>query len=180
MINATTFIPFNYLKGPPQYLCRSGVSVRQVYMHGDGADRYFSPTSPAFRTRQLVTVVTEKSVDADGTKGSIPAPQVGESRSYASDALADGIIDAKDDDAVLGDCHLLHERATAGGTGLNLDVTRINEHKISVHMYGVAKHPLLKTACAINWDYTITLDTSGPTPLYSLKGEHDGEILLKK
>jgi hypothetical protein len=172
VINSTTFIPFSYVDAPPEQRCGLGL-LKPLYYHGDGDQRYFDPNSPAYRTRQVVKLIPEEAVEPSGFKDE-PEHKIGESRSYAPDAIADGVVDYRDDDAVLGDCKLLHKRATASTSKMKADVTRINEHKVSVRLHGGAANPLLIEAPSIDWDFTITIDTSGGSPAWTLKGAHDG------
>jgi len=167
-INVTTFIPTNSLTGPPQARCGRG---RQLVFKGD--DRGFSPAGASFRTRTRITVIPEQSADADGLKAGSEQELVGETRSYAPDALANGVLDAADDDAVLNDCHLLHEVATASNSNMHAAVTRTGEHQVSVHIFGGAGNPLVVSP-EINWDFTITIDTSGTSAHWTINGAHDG------
>lgn len=65
-----------------------------VTLMADGDGRSFDPISNEFRARQVVTV------DINGIKdGTVPQNLVGESKTYAPDAVADGKIDASDDDS---------------------------------------------------------------------------------
>jgi len=177
-INVTSFIPTNNLQGPPQSRCLVKAippSIKRIFLKGDG--RGFDPTAASFRTRELVTVITEKQCDADGLKEGSDKKLVGQSRSYAQDALTNaplGVIDAADDDAVLGDCVLLDAVGTGSNKKMNIVVTRINDHKVSVHMFGAAADPLVLLSADIDWDFTITIDTSGAKPHWTLNGTHDG------
>jgi hypothetical protein len=168
-INVTTFIPTNSLTGPPQARCGRG---QQLFFKGD--DRGFGATAPSFRTRSLITVIPEQSADADGLKAGSEQELIGETRSYAPDALADFVINSADDDAVLHDCHLLHDVGTASNSGMHAVVTRTGEHQVSVHMFGGAGNPLVFGAPEINWDFTITIDTSGSSTHWTIMGDHDG------
>ena len=176
-INVSTFIPGNHVVGPPQAFClnfsepRAGI-WKQLFFAGD--NRSFSATAGSYKTRQLVTVVAKEAADEDGIKDdTTPANLVGETKAYASDALEDGSIDAADDDGVLNDCHLLHDRGRASNASMRISVTRIDAHKVSAHLFGGAANPLVIGAPAIDWDFTITLDTSGSQPQWTLQGAHD-------
>ena len=168
-INVTTFIQTNSLQGPPQARCDGG---KQLFFKGD--DRGFSATASTFRTRSLITVIPEQSADADGLKEGSEQELVGQTRSYAPDALADGVIDSADDDSVLHDCHLLHDVATASNSNMHAAVTRTGAHVVSVHMFGGAANPLVFGSPEINWDFTITIDTSGSSAHWTIMGAHDG------
>lgn len=80
---------------------------RRLFFAGDNRD--FQPAAPSYRLRQLVTVVPDETVDADGvTEGSL-RNLADEARAFAEDAMADGIIDARDDDRIPDDCDLFHQ-----------------------------------------------------------------------
>jgi hypothetical protein len=179
-VSFSTFIPTNYLTGPPQAFCIVPPQLWPPAIHGPqglvfaGDDRGFDPNATSFRTRQTVGLVPEQSASSSGV--STPAAEaVGESKAYAPDALAgDNRIDPADDDATLGDCHLLHARGTASTSNMHVDVTRVNDHQVKAHLYGGAGNPLVVGAPAIDWDLTLTIDTSGTAPHWTLAGAHDG------
>ena len=179
-VSFSTFIPTNYLTGPPNAFCIVRPQLWPPVIHGPqqlvfaGDDRGFDPNATSFRTRQTVGVVSEQSANSSGV-GTAAVEAVGESKAYAPDALAgDNRIDPADDDATLGDCHLLHSRGTASTSNMHVDVTRVNEHQVKAHLYGGAGNPLVAGAPAIDWDLTLTIDTSGATPHWTLTGAHDG------
>jgi hypothetical protein len=179
-VSFSTFIPTNYLDGPPQAFCIKAPEFKlPPVIHGPqhivfaGDDRGFDPNATSFRTRQTVGVVPEQSTNESGVD-TPPAEQVGESKSYAPDALADGKLTAADDDATLHDCHLLDNRAFASTDGMHVDVTRVNAHQVKAHLYGGAGNPLVFGAPAIDWDLNLTIDTSGSKPHWTLTGAHDG------
>jgi hypothetical protein len=121
-----------------------------------------------------VTVITDSDVASDGLKEGSVENLVGATKSYASDALANGTIDAADDDGALGDCTLLHETATASASNMHVDVSRTSDSAVSVHLFGGASNPLVAGAPAIDWDFIINIDASGSTPQYTLQGTWDG------
>lgn len=174
-INVTLFIPANYVIGSPQSRCGRG---RQIYFLGD--NRTFSPTAGTYRGRQLVTVIPD-ATDADGLKdGTTPLNLVSESRAYAPDAIADGVIDAADNDGVLDDCHLLHERDTASNENMHIEVSRLSATQVRAHLFGGLGNPLVVGAPTADWDFTITIDASSAVPSWTLHGiptdfrAHDG------
>jgi uncharacterized protein DUF3238 len=179
-VSFSTFIPTNYLSGPPQSFCIVPPQLWPPVIHGPqhlvfaGDDRGFDANATSFRTRQTVGLVSEQSASSSGV-GTPAVEAVGESKAYAPDALAgDDRIDPADDDATLGDCHLLHARGTASTSNMHIDVTRVNGHQVKAHLYGGAGNPLVAGAPAIDWDLTLTIDTSGATPHWTLTGAHDG------
>lgn len=172
-INATSFIPADHVIGPPWARCPSD-RRQQLFFAGDSrinpdGTPVFSPTAASFRTRQQVTVLVP-----DGIKPSTLQNLVGVTRSYAPDALADGKIDAADDDGVLNDCHLQDGRATASSGGMFITVQTIDQHRVTVRLFGGAANPLVPGAAAIDWDFSLTIDTSGSRPRWTLIGKHDG------
>lgn len=172
-ISLSSFIPHDNVVGGPFDRCIPG---RQLYFAGD--DRGFSATATSFRTRHVVTVVPEVSGDADGdgiADGTTPLPLVGETRSYTIEALLDnGRIGPEDDDGVLGDCFLLHGSGTASTGNMRVLVTRTGDHSVRARIFGGASNPLSFAAPAIDWDVTVTIDTSTGTPQWTLTGAHDG------
>ena len=171
-VSFSTFIPADHVPGFPAF-CRVG--FRPMFYVFAGDDRSFDPNATSFRTRQLVGVVPESSADADGLEDGSIAELVGPSKAYAPDALAgDNKITPADDDAVLHDCHLLDNVASASTSNMHVDVTRVNAHQVSVHLHGGAANPLVPAAPAIDWDLTVTIDTSGAKPHWTIKGSHDG------
>ena len=165
-VSYSAFIPHDHVIGPPQARCGF---VQQLYFAGDA--RGFSSTATSFRGRQRVSVVTD---DADGIKDETsPQNLVGESRSYAPDALADGRIDSADDDAVLGDCHLLHARGTASTSSMHITVTPVSAKVVRVRLFGGTSNPLLISP-NIDWDLTLTIDASSLPTSWTLTGAHDG------
>jgi hypothetical protein len=166
-VSYSTFIPHDHVIGPPQSRCGMG---QQLYFKGDA--RGFSSSATSFRSRQTVSLVTD---DSDGIKdGSSPQNFIGESRSYAPDALDDGRIDSADDDAVLGDCHLLHEQGTASTSSMHITVTPVSAQVVRVRLHGGASNPLVFGAPNIDWDLTLTIDASSSPTRWTLTGAHDG------
>lgn len=170
-ISFSSFIPANNVIGPPQSRCGFPPTNR-LYFEGD--DRSFDPDATSFRTRQLVTVIPNEATDSDGLKEGSDQNLVGETRAYAPDALADGTIDASDDDGTLGDCTLLHDTGTASTGDMEIEVTRLGPDRVQVHLFGGAGNPLVFGAPDIDWDFTIEIDTSQDPPQWTLTGSHDG------
>jgi len=170
-ISFSSFIPSDHVTGPPQSRC-GFPPINQLSFEGD--NRGFDPAATSFRTRQVVSVAADEAVDADGLIDGTDQNLVGTTRSYAPDALADGVIDASDDDGVLGDCTLLHDEGTASTSDMHIDVMRIDPDRVQVHLHGGAGNPLVFGAPDIDWDFTIEIDVSGSSPTWTLTGSHDG------
>ena len=176
-ISFLTFIPYDIVKGPGK-TCFTGFTVRQLYYDGDG--RSYNGGGGSFRTKQAVTVIPETTCSKSGIKEGSSSNSVGLTKSYASDAVANPNADAADytlvpgaDDAVLDDCHFLQETGRASTEGMHIDVTREGDHKVRAHLYGGAGNPLLPSP-DIDWDFTITIDSSGQQTTWALQGKHDG------
>ena len=156
---------------------------RDLYYRGD--TRSFDAMATSYRVRQKLTVIpdseTNQTVDAAGLKTGSIQNLIGQSRSYADDALLNnGTLDDGDNDDIEDDCVLFHKAATATVTqshGMVVTVNRINEHKVEVHLTGGPPNPLSVAAqlvATLDWDLTITIDTSGDKPHWTLEGAHDG------
>jgi hypothetical protein len=170
-ISFSSFIPSDHVGGPPNARCGFPPLNRLSF---EGDNRGFSASATKFRTRQIVSVAADEAVDDDGLIAGTDKNLVGATRSYAPDALADGKIDAADDDGVLGDCKLLHAEGTASTSDMHIDVTRIDEKKVQVHLHGGAGNPLVFGAPDIDWDFSLEIDVSGSSPTWTLTGDHDG------
>jgi len=171
-VEFSTFIRGNSLIGPPQSRCGRG---EQLYFAGD--DRAPASMANSFRTRQIVTVITDAVADGDGLKdGTPPLNLVGVTKSYAPDALP--TIDSSDDDFPdLDDCHLLHDMARAGNDGMSVSVVRTGVSSLAVHLSGSVGNPLVRgagTIASIDWDLILTLESNGSTTAWTLTGTDDG------
>ena len=166
-IRLSAFIPFNNVLGIP---CLFGDEIRLGFFSGDDRDFDFDGS---FRAQQNVTVLPEGV--GDPTKVA-PTNLVGETKLYASDSLDDSQIDPSDDDGVLGDCSLLHDRRTAPTDGMAVLITRRGEDVVEIRMTGEATNPFpdFPPSPAISWDLTLTIDVSDSSRKWDLKGDHDG------
>ena len=185
-ISFSAFIPHDNVPGPPLDTCRTTPPHplrRDLYYRGD--TRSFGATATSYRVRQKLTVIPDagatESVDAAGLKTGSIQNLIGQSRSYADDALLNnGTLDDGDNDDIEDDCVLFHKAATAQvtqGHPMTVTVNRINEHKVEVHLTGGPPNPLSELArlvATLDWDFTITIDTSGDKPHWTLEGAHDG------
>jgi hypothetical protein len=176
-IDVTTFIAGNYVPGPPWNLCRPPRSAPlRIYYAGD--DRGFSAHSLAYRTNQQVIVVPDADIDADGwADDTEKVNDTNPTHAYASDAIADGKIDAADNDEVLGDCHLLHAVGEATTENMRIAVNRVGAHQVLARFVGDAADPLVfvpHQSFGASWDLTVTIDDSGEEPRVTVFGDHDG------
>src|SRR5205823_767037 len=87
-------------------------------------------------------------------------------REYDSSALADGKIDASDTPVATG---------TASSAGWMVNPTPSSETLFSVAISGSAANPLVLGGFgpAIDWCYTITVDSSADPAMASMTGGHD-------
>ena len=172
-VSLSNFIPHDHVIGPPQSRC--DFKTKQLYFRGD--NRGFSAFAESFRSRQTVIVAATLETDLDANEikdRTAPANLVGETRSYAPNALADGIINASDDDAVLKDCHFLHEQRTASNRNMKVDVRRLSAQAVEVKLSGEVGNPLVNLAPTTDWAFTLTIDASASPARWTLSGDHDG------
>lgn len=174
-VNLTTFIRQPWVPGlPPFHICRPGrIMPRRLFFDGDG--RGFDFGAASFRSRQLVTLVTDEDVDADGIVDGSEQNLVGETKAYASDALDDGVIDENDDDELLHDCSLLHDRDRASNADMSVvSVRPPSGGSVEVRLLGGPGNPLARPHCDIDWDLSLEITDDGTTKSYRLTGTHDG------
>ena len=148
---------------------------RELYFAGD--NRGFHPAAPSYRVRQLVTVITDETLDADGLKNDSVQNLAGEVRAFAEDAMADGIIDTADEDGIADDCSLFHKAHLAETDLMDVAVTRTGPKTLDIRFSGTLDSPLAGPAQvlgAIDWDVTLTLDNSIEPGRWTLSGAHDG------
>ena len=181
-IKFTSFIPSDWIQAPffhPDRYCFL-FSEFAVNRYFNGNDRTFDPSidtteTGAFKTMQKVSVIPASWVDSNGLVDGVPIENVvGETKAFASDALADGDLNAADEDAE-GDCHLLDERATASRAGMLIEApVYLADDRISVRLTtnqdGPAD-PLVLESPSIDWDIDITIDSDG---YYEVSGTWDG------
>lgn len=179
-ITFTAFIPSDHVPGPrlhPQSYCGLGPARRLAFA---GDDRGFDVDATSYRARQVVTVVPDEEVDADGLAEGSAWNLGGVSESFVhSEALADGRIDARDRDGVLGDGHLDHGRAATNTEGMIIDgPIRLGPRTVFVRLRtsarGGPRNELIAGSPSIDWDVGITIDASGPVPTYEVAGRWDG------
>ena len=178
-LNVTTFIPFNVIVGPITSRCVSLAHPlgQQLWFAGDGSNRGFGPSLPSFRTREIVTISVGGNVVALRQSGTNPQLLVGESKSYAQDAIVNPAdpnttLVSGADDGILHDCHLLDDRGTASSSGMTVQANAVDDHTVQLTMTGSVSNPLVFAAPAIDWQYSIVVDISANT--YHVTGTHDG------
>ncbi len=148
---------------------------RTLYFAGD--DRAFEALAPTFRLRQLVTAIPDATLDPDGIEDGSVQNLAGEMRAYAADAMVDGTIDSADDDGIANDCKLFHQAHLAETDLMDVTVTRTGPKILQIRFSGTLDSPMVGPAQvlgAIDWDFTLTLDTSTEPGVWALSGAHDG------
>lgn len=148
---------------------------RKLYFGGD--NRGFHPAAPTYRVRQLVAVIPDQILDADGLVDGSVQNLAGEARAYAEDAMADGIIDLADEDGLASDCSLFHKAHLAETDLMDVAVTRTGPKTVNIRFGGALDSPLAGPAQvlgAIDWEFTLTLDSSVEPGRWTLSGAHDG------
>jgi hypothetical protein len=113
----------------------------------------------------------------DGVQDGSVLKLAGETRAYAEDAMADGVIDAADEDGVSDDCKLFHRAHLAETDRMDVSVTRTSPKTLQIRFSGTLDSPLVGPAQvlgAIDWDFTLTLDKTFETGVWTLSGAHDG------
>ena len=174
-VSFSLFIPANNLTGGPSQTCLySGEIIpRQLYFKGD--DRTFGASTKRYRGRYVFKASPDDQTLAGGVVVGSLRRLVGQTREYASDAIRNnGRLGPEDDDRVLRDCRLLTNFRTARNTEMRLSSSRINSKEISMRIYGYLGNPLITPEVPADWDITLTLNTSGTQPRWTLTGSHDG------
>lgn len=179
-IALAVFIPNNHVISPvmhPQSF--TGLVPERLVFAGD--DRSFDVDAVRYRAKQVVTLIPDESIDRDGLSDNSKLNLGGRTESYiAKLALADGKLDG--DDRVLGKGNFvgpLHKDVPVDTRGMLIDdPIRLGPNRVSVRLRTAAsggpRDQLIAGAPSIDWDFTITIDTSGPEPKYELAGKWDG------
>jgi hypothetical protein len=175
-----TFIPANHLVAPsihPQAYAGILPPSRLAFA---GDDRGFDVDATSYRARQVVTVVLDESADADGLEEGSRRNLGGTTESFdARLALADGRIDDADRADAPGGRTIKHEEVAVDTGGMIIDdPIRLGPHRVFVRLrtslVGGPRNRLIAGSPSIDWDIGITIDTSGPEPLYEVEGVWDG------
>jgi hypothetical protein len=177
-IELRTFIPGDHVTSGGMK-CRPNWHSLEQRMYFEGDNRHFMRNPSTYRTQQLITVVANSRGDADGYLGRSYRASVGRTRIYASNALKNQVIDHRDRDGRLNDCHLLHqEKALCISCNDHFDVSysRRSSRAVRVHLSGEAKNPLTRFGCGISYRATLDIGESsgGRRPWYVLGIDHDG------
>ncbi|MCZ7593312.1 MAG: DUF3238 domain-containing protein [Kiritimatiellae bacterium] len=168
-IEVTAFIPHDHISDPFH-------SIMGIVFGGD--DRGFDKNATSYRMRQKVAVVTIEECDADGLKEGSIANLVGTTRSYDEATSVDSgtgkLTAAAKADTVTG-APLMIDYGTASTSGMNITVNRLTNRKVEAVIVGSAANPLVPFAPAIDYDFTVTIDSTDPlNSTYQITGSHDG------
>lgn len=175
-----TFIPGNYLLGPfihPQSYSGIAPPMRLAFA---GDDRGFNVNAPTFRAKQIVTVIPNVADDADGLLDGSKQNLGGFSESFlARPALADGRIDDRDRRGVSDGRKIKYEEIPVDTSGMIIDdPVRLGPYSVRIRLRtaptGGPRNRLVLGSPSIDWDIRITIDTSGPEPIYEVAGSWDG------
>jgi hypothetical protein len=179
-ITFAAFIPANNLVAPwihPQSYA-SLVPPKRLTFAGD--DRGFDIDATSYRAKQVVTVVPDEADDADGLVEGSKRNLGGISESFdARMALADGRIDEADRRLAPGGSPIKQSELAVNTEGMIIDdPIRLGPHRVFVRFRTAAmrgpRNPLIVGSPSIDWDIGITIDNSGPEPLYEVAGTWDG------
>ena len=124
-----------------------------------------------------MTVVPDVTVDPDGVEDGSVRNLAGDEFAFAEDAMADRIIDARDDDWIPDDCRLFHQAHRAETNLMNVAVNRTGPQSVQIRFSGALDSPLTGPAEAlsqIDWDFTLILNSSFEPGAWVLTGAHDG------
>lgn len=199
-ISLATFIPANHVVAPAMHP-QSFTMMRPQSSDGPywlewlapdrlvfcGDDRSFDIDASRYRAKQVVTLVPDQAVSLDGLWKNSKQNLGGRTESFvASEALRDGKIDEwdrqgrdKNKPIDKGRVKALHQSIPVDTRGMLIDdPIRLGPNRVSVRLHTAAsggpRDQLITGAPSIDWDFTITIDTSGPEPKYELAGKWDG------
>jgi hypothetical protein len=179
-IEFATFIPANHLVAPsihPQSY-RSLVPPSRLVFAGD--DRGFDVDATSYRARQVVTVIPDEAEDADGLLEGSKQNLGGITESFdARLAMANGRIDDGDRMMAPEGRRVEHGKLAVNTGGMIIDdPIRLGPHCVFVRLrtafMGGPRNRLIAGSPSIDWDIGITIDTSGPEPIYEVAGRWDG------
>ncbi len=174
-LDLTTFIPGNYVPGPPRESCIGPNG--SLYMVYSGDDRHFDPQVESYRTRQRISLIPSESVDSDGLSGTA-FQATGRTFQFAKDALSDKVINGNDMDGIANDCHLWNATDQATSDGMLIEVERVGPLTVRARLYtGLfdgPNNPFVWYSPSIDWDFEVTIDISTPKPAWTLEGTWDG------
>jgi hypothetical protein len=175
-----TFIPANHLVAPSIHPQAYGRFIPPSRLAFAGDDRGFDVDATSYRAKQVVTVVPDESADADGLQEGSKQNLGGITESFdARLALADGRIDEADRIGAPGDLKIKREEVAVNTDGMIIDdPIRLGPHRVFVRLrttpVGGPRNRLIAGSPSIDWDIGITIDTSGPEPIYEVAGVWDG------
>jgi hypothetical protein len=179
-IEFATFIPANHLVAPSIHPQAYGGILPPSRLAFAGDDRGFDVDATSYRAKQVVTVIPDESVDADGFEEGSKRNLGGTTESFdARVALANGRIDDDDRTGAQGDRKIKHEEVSVDTDGMIIDdPIRLGPHRVFVRLrtslVGGPRNRLIAGSPSIDWDIGVTIDNTGPEPLYEVAGVWDG------
>lgn len=179
-IEFATFIPANHLVAPSIHPQSYGSLVPASRLVFAGDDRGFDVDATSYRARQVVTVIPDEAGDPDGLLEGSKRNLGGMTESFdALLALADGRIDDGDRIASPGRRGAGRGKIAVDTGGMIIDdPIRLGPHCIFIRLrtalMGGPRNRLIAGSPSIDWDIGITIDTSGPEPIYEVAGQWDG------
>jgi hypothetical protein len=175
-----TFIPANHLVAPLVHPQSYGGFVPPMPLAFAGDDRGFDVDAISFRAKQEVTVIPDETEDSDGLMEGSKWNYGGITESFdARLALADGRIDDGDRIPAPGGRQVKRREIAVNTEGMIIDgPVRRGPHCVFIRLRtGCLSGPrnrLIAGSPSIDWDIGITIDTSGPEPIYEVAGRWDG------
>jgi hypothetical protein len=176
----TTFITADHLVGPTIHPQSYGGLVPPSRLIFAGDDRGFDVDATSYRARQVVTVIPDEAEDADGLLEGSKRNLGGLTESFGvRPAMANGRID--DGDRIgAPERHTVKRGEIAVNTeGMIIDdPIRLGPHCVFIRLrtafMGGPRNRLIAGSPSIDWDIGVTIDTSGPEPIYEVSGTWDG------
>jgi len=171
-VSARAFIPYNYLEGPPDDVTGQICGLTSIF-EGDDRGPQVNPTR--YRTMQGITLVPDQAYNSPGYIAKTRAVRVGQTNSFASDAVADNVLDSRDYDNILNDCHLWHGTGWASTSNMQFaNPRRESATRVAVDLAGNASNPLVFPSSSIDWAHTVRLEAITPfVTNWALTVSHD-------
>jgi hypothetical protein len=179
-IEFAAFIPANHLLAPSIHPQSYGELVPPSRLAFAGDDRGFDIDATSYRARQVVTVIPDEAEDADGLLEGSKRNLGGITESFdARLVLADGRIDDADRNGAPGCPGIKRGEIAVNTDGMIIDdPIRLGPHCVFIRLRTeIGRGPrnrLIAGSPSIDWNVGITIDTSGPQPIYEVSGIWDG------
>jgi hypothetical protein len=172
-VEARAFVPGLFVRsrsGP----CEGGTVVRGDRRSDQDGNGVFDSAARRFVMRQVVEVLAQREAVGVILEVVPKRARVKPTSEYALDALADGKLNRRDDDAIENDCRLLNRRAVPSASGLEVASEAVDD-VVVIHLRGSVRNQLLPGSDAsLDWELDVKLDFARTTPRYRVSGAHDG------